>query len=302
MTQPIRIGTRESQLALWQANTVKFALEAQGKTCVLVPISSQGDQQLQTPLYQLGIVGIFTKTLDAALLAGSIDLAVHSMKDVPTALPEGISQFAVLERGDTADVLVHKGSQFLDGPGVIATGSLRRKAQWLHKYPNHEVVGLRGNVNTRLKKLEDNPWNGAVFAKAGLERIQVLPENHSVLSWMVPAPAQGAMMVAGRSQDEQLATICQAINHADSEIATQIEREFLTTLEGGCTAPIGANATIANNKITFVGCLHSLDGKQELKITRTISVQNANGAGAKLAQELLSNGGKALMQQIKEQL
>lgn len=302
MKKLIRIGTRESQLALWQANTVKDALEAKGHNCELVPITSQGDVELETPLYELGVVGIFTKTLDVALLSKQIDIAVHSMKDVPTALPKGIAQAAVLERGDTQDVLIHKGNAFLKTSGAIATGSLRRKAQWLNKYPQHEVVGLRGNVNTRLKKLQDNPWNGAIFAKAGLERIGLLPEQHEVLNWMIPAPAQGAVMLAARSEDTELLESCKAINHIATSLATNVEREFLRTLEGGCTAPIGGYAFIKNQELHFKGGLFSLDGQQKLLIERKTKLPEVDGFGAALAQELLKNGGAELMQQIKAEL
>ena len=177
MSKTIRIGTRDSELALWQANTVKNALEALGHKTKLVPVKSQGDLVLDKPLYEFGITGIFTKTLDVAMLTDQIDIAVHSMKDVPTALPKGIVEAAVMKRAHTQDILVHKGTNFLNEKGIIATGSLRRKAQWLHKYPNHEVVDLRGNVNTRLQKLQDNDWNGAIFAAAGLERINLKPKS-----------------------------------------------------------------------------------------------------------------------------
>ncbi len=137
-------------------------------------------------------------------LANKIDIAVHSMKDVPTILPNGIVQAAVMKRANHKDILVHKGLDFLNTEGIIATGSLRRKAQWLNRYPLHEVVGLRGNVNTRLKKLEDNSWDAAIFAAAGLERLNILPENYTELQWMVPAPAQGAMMIAAKKEDHLL--------------------------------------------------------------------------------------------------
>ena len=151
MSKIIRIGTRDSELALWQANTVKEKLSVLGYKAVLIPIKSQGDTILDKPLYELGITGIFTKTLDIAMIRGEIDIAVHSMKDVPTALPKGIVQTAVLERAETQDILVHKGVDFLDTNGIIATGSLRRKAQWLHRYPKHKLVNLRGNVNVDCK-------------------------------------------------------------------------------------------------------------------------------------------------------
>ena len=178
MSQRIRIGTRASELALWQAKLVQARLEKAGFQTELIEVSSQGDEILDIPLHQIGGMGLFTKTLDIAMLRGQIDLAVHSLKDVPTELPEGIVQAAVLERATTKDVLVHKGDvSFLSNeiPTTIATGSLRRRAQWLAKYPNHKLTDLRGNVNTRLQKLNDNEWGGAIFAKAGLERINVLP-------------------------------------------------------------------------------------------------------------------------------
>ncbi len=195
MDKVIRIGTRDSELALWQANTVKFQLEKLGYKTELVPVKSTGDLILDKPLYEMGITGIFTKTLDVAMLNGTVDIAVHSMKDVPTALPIGIVQTAVLQRANYSDILVTKGEIDYTKSCTIATGSLRRKAQWLHRYPHHTVVDLRGNVNTRLQKLNDNDWQGAIFAKAGLERINVLPKNHEVLEWMLPAPAQGAMVI-----------------------------------------------------------------------------------------------------------
>src|SRR5690606_31288868 len=164
-------------------------------------------------------------------------IAVHSMKDVPTALPKGIVQAAVLERAVTHDILVHKGNvDFLSDSGTIATGSLRRQAQWLSRYPHHNVVDLRGNVNTRLQKLKDNDWNGAVFAAAGLERINLLPENYMVLDWMIPAPAQGAMVVVAMENDDYCREAVAKLNHPDREMCTYIERRFLRKLEGGCTA------------------------------------------------------------------
>ena len=253
MKRTIRIGTRDSELALWQANTVKNALEARGHQTELVPVKSEGDLVLDKPLYEFGITGIFTKTLDVAMLTNTIDIAVHSMKDVPTALPHGIVEAAVLKRANTQDILIHKGLDFLDDAGTIATGSLRRKAQWLHRHPNHQVVDLRGNVNTRLKKLQDNDWNGAIFAAAGLERINLKPDTYLDLNWMVPAPAQGAMLVVAKEEDAYCREALAALNDEDSALCVHIERQFLRTLEGGCTAPIGALATIEERQLRFIG-------------------------------------------------
>ena len=299
MSKIIRIGTRDSQLALWQANTVKNQLEKQGYKTQLLPVKSDGDLLLDKPLYELGITGIFTKTLDVAMLHGEIDIAVHSMKDVPTHLPKGMVQAAVLPRANVEDILVHKGLDFLNSAGTIATGSLRRKAQWLNRYPNHHVVDLRGNVNTRLQKLKDNAWHGAIFAAAGLERINLTPKNHISLDWMLPAPAQGAMLVVAMEADNYSLEALSTLNHKSTEICTKIERDFLRTLEGGCTAPIGALAKINNNELIFKGCLFSLDGKQNIDIEKRISPEQADGFGILWGEEVLQNGGKRLMEEIK---
>ena len=302
MSRVIRIGTRDSELALWQANTVQSKLEALGYRTELVPVKSTGDIVLDKPLYELGITGIFTKTLDIAMLNGDVDIAVHSMKDVPTALPKGIRQTAVLERANTVDILVHKGTDFLNNKGIIATGSLRRKAQWLNKYPDHEVVDLRGNVNTRLQKLEDHDWNGAIFAAAGLERIHLKPENAIDLSWMIPAPAQGAMLVVTLEADDYATEAVAKLNHETTEICTTIEREFLREMEGGCTAPIGALATIKSDTVSFSGVLFSLDGRQKFEIAKTVPVKDVEGFGKQCAQHLLNDGAAALMEELKAQL
>ncbi|MEA1785708.1 hydroxymethylbilane synthase [Arenibacter sp. GZD96] len=302
MSKVIRIGTRDSQLALWQANTVKSLLQNQGYSAQLMPVKSDGDLILDKPLYELGITGIFTKTLDVAMLRGDIDIAVHSMKDVPTVLPRGMVQAAVLPRANVVDILVHKGLEFLQTKGTIATGSLRRKAQWLHKYPQHKVDDLRGNVNTRMQKLKDNAWNGAIFAAAGLERIQLTPQNHIVLDWMIPAPAQGAMVVVAMEKDSYAKEALIALNHPPTALCTTIEREFLRTLEGGCSAPIGALATIIGGQLHFKGCLCSLDGSQKLEIEKSSALDEAEGFGNRCAQEILQQGGREVLKGIKKAL
>lgn len=302
MNKVIRIGTRDSELALWQAKTVQAALEKLGHKTELLPVKSTGDLNLEQPLYEMGITGIFTKTLDVAMLTGKIDIAVHSMKDVPTALPKGIVEAAVLKRANSKDILIHKGLDFLDSEGTIATGSLRRKAQWLNKYPSHNCVDLRGNVNTRMQKLKDNDWNGAIFAAAGLERINLTPENSLDLDWMLPAPAQGAMLVVAMENDAETREILKALNHRDSEICVHIEREFLKVLEGGCTAPIGALATIEGKEINFKGALFSLDGKKQISIERRIAIEDAPDFGKECASQVLNNGGRVLMEGIKAAL
>lgn len=304
MSKTIRIGTRDSELALWQAHTVEKKLNELGYATEIVAVKSTGDLILDVPLYELGITGIFTKTLDVAMIKGEVDIAVHSMKDVPTALPKGIVQAAVLERANVNDILVHKGNlDFLHDAGTVATGSLRRQAQWLHRYPNHNVTDLRGNVNTRLQKLKDNDWDGAVFAAAGLERINLLPENHINLDWMIPAPAQGAMVAVAMENDSYCLEALGKLNHIESELCTRIERQFLRTLEGGCTAPIGALATNFDGEIRFEGVLLSIDGKERIHIEKVMGTDDdAIEFGNNCANEVLQNGGATLMEKIKNEL
>lgn len=304
MSKAIRIGTRDSELALWQAHTVQKKLENLGYTTEIVAVKSAGDVVLDVPLYEFGITGIFTKTLDVAMIKGDIDIAVHSMKDVPTGLPKGIVQSAVLERANTDDILVHKGSLgFLQQAGTIATGSLRRQAQWLNRYPHHNVTGLRGNVNTRLKKLAESNWGGAIFAAAGLERINLLPDNYIPLDWMIPAPAQGAMVVVAMHDDDFCREAVGKLNHKETDICTAMERQFLKTLEGGCTAPIGALAKCTAGEIRFEGALFSLDGKQKIHIEKVVAADSdyCNFA-EQCAQEVLANGGMAIIQDIRNNL
>lgn len=302
MTKTIRIGTRDSELALWQANTVKQQLEDLGYSTILVPVKSTGDLVLDKPLYELGVTGIFTKTLDVAMLRDEVDIAVHSMKDVPTALPKGIVEAAVLPRANTKDILVHKGLDFLTKDGIIATGSLRRKAQWLHKYPKHQVTDLRGNVNTRMQKLQTNNWDGAIFAAAGLERIQLKPEYYIDLNWMIPAPAQGAMLVVAKAQDSYCINAVKSLNDEVSQFCVHVERAFLRRLEGGCTAPIGALAQVNNNLINFKGALFSLDGTSKIEVSKTAKMEAPILLGEQCAEEVLNNGGEALMKEIKMSL
>ena len=301
----IRIGTRDSELALWQAHTVQNKLNDLGYKTEIVAVKSQGDIILDKPLYELGITGIFTKTLDIAMINGDVDIAVHSMKDVPTALPTGIVQAAVLERANTLDILVHKGNlDFLETNGTIATGSLRRQAQWLNKYPNHTVVDLRGNVNSRMRKLQESDWNGAVFAAAGLERINLKPTDYIDLDWMIPAPAQGAMLVVAMGNDNFTLDALSNLNHVETQICTHIERQFLRTLEGGCTAPIGALATYNEEEDTihFDGILFSLNGKEKIEVHKIVDISEWKKLGFFSAKEILDNGGIELMMQIKNNL
>lgn len=301
----IRIGTRDSELALWQATNVQNKLTDLGYKTEIIAVKSTGDLILDKPLYELGITGIFTKTLDVAMINGQVDIAVHSMKDVPTALPQGIVQGAVLERANFKDILVFNNNlDFLKNSGTIATGSLRRQAMWLNKYPNHKVVDLRGNINTRMQKLQANNWNGAIFAAAGLERINIKPDNFINLDWMIPAPAQGAMVIVAMENDEFSKEAVAELNHLETDICTYIERQFLKILEGGCTAPIGALAIFNENDdaLHFKGMLLSIDGKEKLEIEKKVAVSEWKKLGFNAAQEILNNGGIDLMAKIKKVL
>ena len=303
MKKLIRIGTRESQLAVWQAVHVQKLLAENGFESELVHIKSEGDIDLQTPLYEMGVQGIFTRSLDIALLNDTIDIAVHSMKDVPTQLPKGIVQAAVLKRASYKDLFVYKGNiNFLNdfnSTAIIATSSIRRKAQWLNRYPNHTLENLRGNVNTRLKKVAESNWNGAIFAAAGLERIELRPEQSVELNWMLPAPAQGAITIACREGDNDSFDACRLLNDTDTELCTKVERDFLRALLGGCSTPISALAEIKNNELIFKGNILSIDGKDKLAIEKRISIKDTDDLGTKAAHELLNNGGQKIADSIR---
>jgi hydroxymethylbilane synthase len=298
MQKLIRIGTRDSQLAVWQATQVKDLLEKEGFGAELVYIKSEGDLDLKTPLYEMGVQGIFTRSLDIALLNHTIDLAVHSMKDVPTQLPGGLLQAAVLKRGPVHDLLVlKKDKDFLGSKEYIAriaTSSIRRKAQWLHKYPLHEIHNLRGNVNTRLRKLGEENWDAAIFALAGLERLDLRPPNSIVLDWMLPAPAQGAILIMCREEDDETRSACQPLNDETTALCTRIERDFLRGLLGGCSTPISALAEIEDDELYFSGNILSPDGSQKVEIEKILPVEMADHIGKDAAAELLERGGKEI--------
>jgi hydroxymethylbilane synthase len=224
------------------------------------------------------------------------------MKDVPTQLPKSIIQAAVLQRGPVLDLLVLKtDDQFLydrSYAGQIATSSVRRKAQWLHRYSHHQVHNLRGNVNTRLKKLANENWDGAIFAQAGLERLNLRPENSIVLDWMLPAPSQGAIVVVCREDDTFAFDSCRAFNHEETALCTGIEKQFLRTLAGGCSTPISAYAEVIDHQLRFRGNIFSLDGKQKVEIEKLVPLGLTTGLGNTAALELLEKGGKEIADAI----
>ena len=306
----LRIGTRESQLATWQATQVKDLLGQHGIASELVLIKSEGDIDLVTPLYEIGVQGVFTRSLDAALLSNKIDLAVHSLKDVPTQPASGISQAAVLKRGPANDLLVFKdeGTQavYLSNEDVrkrrpfhIATSSIRRKAQWLNKYPDDIIHNLRGNVNTRLSKLQSESRDAAIFAQAGLERIGLRPMPSMILDWMLPAPAQGAIVVVCRSGDRKAIAVCMELNDGETEMCTRIEREFLRRLSGGCSTPISALACVRDDSIYFRGNILSLDGHDKIEIEKSMPLSDVGDLGKSAAEELLEKGGEAILNNLR---
>lgn len=302
MNRVLRIGTRDSQLAVWQATLVQQQLAQHQIASELVYIKSDGDIDLVTPLYAIGVQGIFTKTLDAALLSKRIDIAVHSMKDVPTQLARGIVQAAVLPRASYKDLLVFTGDYppLMDG-GIIATSSIRRKAQWLHQYPGTTIENLRGNVNTRLRKLEESNWDGAIFAAAGLERIGLRPVKSVELDWMLPAPAQGAIMVVCHEEDADTKAACAVLNDPATALCTRIEKDFLRTLMGGCSTPISALALQEGDDIWFRGSIFSPDGTAYASTDLRIPVQDASEAGIAAAHEVLQKGGSNIAAAIRNE-
>ncbi len=330
----IKIGTRESPLAVWQAKQVQHLLTAQHIQSELVYIKSEGDKDLITPLYALGVQGIFTKALDAALLNNRIDIAVHSMKDVPVQMAEGIVQVAVLKRGSYKDVFVYKEKSTLEKIGyingqwtvdngqltmdggqlltthnspltthnsspTIATSSVRRIAQWLNRYPNTTIENLRGNVNTRLNKVQLNNWHGAIFAAAGIERINLRPENSVDLDWMLPAPAQGAIVIVCRKNEEAVFNVCQNFNNEATALCVKTERDFLKILMGGCSTPISALAEIKNNEVLFKANVLSTDGKGKVEINKVAAIAEAAELGTIAGKEIIQQGADKIIAQIR---
>lgn len=297
----VRIGSRNSPLAIWQAEVVAAKLQSLGLQTEIVPIISSGDKNLSQPLYALGITGIFTKDLDLALLNNEIDIAAHSLKDVPTILPENIHISAVLERDFPEDVLVrNKDAQPLELNVLkIATSSLRRRAFWLKEFPETQFADIRGNVQTRIKKLEDGIADATIFSLAGIKRMN-LDVEYEQIPFLLQAPSQGVVAIASKIDNQELSEILKSISHKETEICITIEREFLKTLEGGCTAPIGAKAELVGKEIRFVGRLCSLDGKNCIETDEIFDWNESENFGEKLALKVLENGGKELMDEIRK--
>ena len=299
----IKIGSRKSKLALWQTHHVADRLTELGHTYELILIESEGDKVLDTPLPLMGGKGVFTKALDDVILNKTIDIAVHSFKDIPTVLESNLEVCAILKRENPTDAVVcRKDLDFLNNnSAVIATSSNRRKAQWLNKYPHHKMVDIRGNVPTRIKKLKDSQWDATILASAGLIRLGLENEIGQELSWMVSAPAQGAVAIICHTENESIKSIVNELNDEGTALCTSIERSFLNILNGGCSAPVGAHVTLSENTLSFEGVVVSTDGKE--KITISLKDDKANGLHLAqiAAQEALEKGAQKLIESAENE-
>ena len=301
MITKIRIGTRESKLAVWQANYAKKKLQDLGINCEIIKIRSEGDINQITPLYDFGVSGVFTKNLDQALLNNRIDIAVHSLKDVPINMASGLTIQCVFERADPNDVVIYKNKSVnLEKKLIIATSSVRRKTQWLKKYPRHEVVSLRGNVGTRINKLKNNEWDGAIFAKAGIDRLSINPEHFELIEWMVPSAAQGVVGVATRSNDFEINKLLKSINCKKTHWCVNQERRFLRLMNGGCSVPISAYAFFNDDKLHFKVNITSLNSKKSATVFQEYETSDEN-AFEKIYSQLMIEGGKEILDELKKE-
>ena len=296
MNDVIRIGTRNSTLALWQANHAKRKFEKLNIPTKIVPIKSEGDLNQITPLYDFGVTGIFTKNLDKALLNNEIDIAVHSLKDVPINPAKGINMSCVFERANPLDVLVIKNKNIDFSKNLtIATSSIRRKCQWLNKYSNHKIEVLRGNVDTRIMKLKKSDWDGAIFAQAGLERLKLNIENTLLLGWMIPSAAQGTIALATKNENKKLVDIIKKFNCNKTMQCVSQERIFLKLMGGGCSMPISAHATFKENDLILKTNICSLDNKHSIT-DLSIYKQHDLNAGLKSYNKILKKGADKILQ------
>jgi len=299
----LRIGTRKSTLALVQASAVSTVLVELGHTTELIEMTTEGDEIQDKPLPDLLGKGIFTRTLDNALLRDEVDIVAHSLKDIPTQLIDGISQGAVLKREDPYDVLVcSEGSKLLiknvdesNSKPVIATSSTRRKAQWLNRYPNHELINIRGNIETRIQKVKKENMDAAIFAAAGLNRLGLQREIEKRLEWIIPSAGQGAIAVVYKSGNEDIKSILNQINHVDTDVCTQVERSFLSELNGGCSAPVGAIVSVQDDMLDFRGIVLDNNGTEKIDIHIVRARSEYLSIGAEAAQIAISKGAVNLL-------
>ncbi len=299
MSEVIRIGTAPDEMALWQAETVAKQLEyLEHKTEVII-IDTLDKKSTKKPDYRNGDVYVYTRYLDTALLNNQIDIAIHALKDVPPSLPEEIVQAAVLKRGNFNDVLILKEDEefFTRKTANIAVNSLRCKSQWLHRFPNHQMIDFEGDVKTRLKALENMNWDAAVFTQTELKKLDLLPEDHLRLDWMLPAAGQGTVMISTLKENNTLIEICKELNHEETEICTGIERAFLYSLGADHNSPVGALATIKNEKLKFKGAVFSPDGRSKIEFTKMIAVKELDDLGNFAARYILDRNGEKIMRE-----
>jgi hydroxymethylbilane synthase len=302
MTQPLRIGTRGSPLALWQAHFVADRLRPllAAREVVLVEILTTGDQVRDVPLTQIGGQGVFTKEIQRALLADQVDLAVHSLKDLPTVPVEGLVLAAVPPRGPTGDAFVsrrHSGFDALPKGAVVATSSQRRRSQAQYRRPDLQLVDIRGNVETRLRKLAAQNLDGLILAQAGLERLGLAAAITEVLdpAWMLPAVGQGALGLECRTDDAATRAVVSQLNDPATFQAVQAERALLFALGGGCQLPIAAATKMIGNELTLRGAVLSPDGSRRIEAVVAGPAATAEALGQQLAAELLHRGAGDLL-------
>jgi hydroxymethylbilane synthase len=302
MPRTISIITRESRLALWQTNAVITRLSELGQSCATIPVKSTGDIDLVRPIYELGVQGVFTKELDAALLRGDADVAVHSLKDIPTQPAKGLTLAAILERGASDDILfVKRGFRpEPDIPATIATSSIRRKAQWQERFPKHNIVNVRGNVETRLQKFSESSWDAMLLAKAGVERLSIGLADTLSVPWMLPSPAQGAIAVVVRADDSEIMKICNKLDDFPTRQCVTAERDFLRHLHGGCSVPISAHARLTNNDLHFDGAVHSPDGSKSFRVKIQFDRAEWKEAGVRAGEAILASvEGREIVSEIQ---
>lgn len=304
--QIITIGTRSSELALWQTNFVKKELEKKNKniTVRIKQIKTKGDKILDVALSKIGDKGLFTKELENALLSGEIDIAVHSLKDLQTDIPDGLILAAVTKRHDVEDVLIarKRGTTIfnLREGAVIATGSLRRSSQLKHIRPDINIVDLRGNVPTRIQKFLDSDWDGIILARAGVERLNLKKYISSYISLehMLPAVGQGALGIETRADNYSVNEYVRSIHDENTFVAVTAERAFLKTLEGGCQVPIGAFAKVASTGLYLDGVVGSVDGSVTFRKKIRGSAKSPAKLGVKLANDILNAGAQEVLNEI----
>ena len=300
------IGSRGSQLALWQANWIGARLAELGQDTHIEIIRTTGDKITDVPLAKVGTKGLFTKEIEEALLDGCIDLAVHSLKDLQTAQPEGLIVGAVCEREVPNDVLISKSGRSLnDLPqgAKVATGSLRRGSQLLHYRPDIEISDIRGNVPTRLQKFNESELDGLILAYAGLIRLGFESRISEVIpfSIMLPAVGQGSVAIETRKDDRPTLDIVERLDHEPTRVCVTAERAFLRTLEGGCQVPIGAHASLEGDEFALEGLVGSLDGSTIFREKILGEVQEADELGVRLASNLIEKGAGRLLEEIRVQ-